>query len=166
MDDPVKGAAGTDEAEVKPTEAETKPMKYKPFYLKTKTEDMIKYGKKAVAMFPRRERQTADAIRETMLEMYRLTIMIERKYYKKTTLQELDTDLEILRHFVRLAADPDYYDERIPKKENGKPVKDKDGHTVTVKMQPPLPFKKYQVWSEMLDEIGKIIGGYMKTLKG
>ena len=85
MDEPVTGAAGTDEAEVKP-------VKYKPFYLKTKTEDMIKYGKKAVAMFPRRERQTADAIRETMLEMYRLTIMIERKYYKKTTLQELDTE--------------------------------------------------------------------------
>lgn len=140
---------------------------YKPFYLKTKIEDMMKYGKKTVASFPRRERQTADEIRKTMLEMYRLTIQIERKYYKKTTLQELDVDLEILRHLVRLAADKDYYDETVVKRDNsGRIVKDNNGKAVKVQMQPPLPLKKYQVWSKMLDEIGKMIGGYMKSVKG
>lgn len=142
-------------------------MPYKPFYLKTKIEDMMKYGKKAVASFPRRERQTADEIRATMLKMYELAIMIERKYYKKTTLQELDTHLEILRHLVRLASDKDYYDDKVPKRDgSGRVVKDKDGKTVYVQMQPPLPAKKYQVWSEKLDEIGKMIGGYMKSVKG
>lgn len=140
---------------------------YKPFYLKTKVEDMMKYGKKAIVSFPRRERQTADKIRETMLEMYRLTIQIERKYYKKTTLQELDVNLEILRHLVRLAADKDYYDEMVAKRDgSGRVVKDSNGKPVKVRMQPPLPMKKYQAWSGMLEEIGRMIGGYMKSVKG
>ncbi len=140
---------------------------YKPFYLKTKIEDMMKYGKKAVASFPRRERQTADEIRKTMLEMYRLTIQIERKYYKKTTLQELDVSLDVLRHLVRLAADKDYYDDMVAKRDSsGRIVKDNNGKAVKVKMQPPLPPKKYQVWCGFLEEIGKMIGGYMKSVKG
>ena len=140
---------------------------YKPFYLKTKIEDMMKYGKKAVAPFPRRERQTADEIRKTMLEMYRLAIQIERKYYKKTTLQELDVNLEILRHLVRLAADKDYYDDLVVKRDNsGRVVKDKNGKAVKVQMQPKKKKKKYQVWSGFLEEIGKMIGGYMKSVKG
>ena len=139
---------------------------YQPFYLKTKIEDMMKYGKKAVAQFPRRERQTADEIRKTMLEMYKLSIMIERKYFKKTTLQELDVQLEILRHLVRLASDKDYYDERTPKKSpDGNTIKDKNGNAEYVKVQPPLPMKKYECWSNMLSEIGRLIGGYIKSVK-
>lgn len=140
---------------------------YKQFYLKTKIEDMMKYGKKAVASFPRRERQTADEIRRVMLEMYTLSIQIERKYYKKTTLQELDCNLEILRHLVRLSADKDYYDDMVAKRDaSGRVVKDGNGKAVKVKMQPPLPMKKYQVWCGLLEEIGKMIGGYMKSVKG
>lgn len=147
--------------------ADVPAMPYKPFYLKTKIEDMMKYGKKAVASFPRRERQTADEIRRTMLEMYRLAIMIERKYYKKTTLQELDVDLDYLRHLVRLASDKDYYDDMVVKRDgSGRVVKDANGKAVKVKMQPPLPAKKYEVWSGYLEEIGRMIGGYMKSVKG
>lgn len=149
------------------TENDIPAQPYKPFYLKTKIEDMMKYGKKAVASFPRRERQTADEIRSTMLEMYRLAIQIERKYYKKTTLQELDVNLEILRHLVRLAADKDYYDDMVAKRDSsGRVVKDEQGKAIKVRMQPPLPMKKYQVWSGMLEEIGRMIGGYIKSVKG
>jgi len=114
------------------------------FILKEKVADMIKYGKPAVAQFPKRERQTADEIRASMLTMYRLTVILEKKYYKKTTLQELDVELDVLRHFIRLAQDRDYYGQNVA---------------------PPLPFKKYERWSRMLDEIGRIIGGYMKSIK-
>lgn len=114
------------------------------FLLKEKIADMIKYGKKAVANFPRRERQTADEIRRTMLNMYRLSIVIEKKYYKKTTLQDLDIELDVLRHLIRLAQDKDYYDQN---------------------MAPPLLFHKYEVWSGLLNEIGRIVGGYMKYAK-
>lgn len=114
------------------------------FILKEKIADMMKYGKQAVANFPRRERQTADEIRRSMLTMYRISIMIEKKYYKKTTLQELDIELDVLRHLVRLAQDKDYYGQNVA---------------------PPLSFKKYEYWSRLLNEIGRIIGGYMKYAK-
>lgn len=114
------------------------------FILKEKIADMMKYGKQAVANFPRRERQTADEIRRSILTMYRLSIMVEKKYYKKTTLQELDIELDVLRHLIRLAQDRDYYGRNVA---------------------PPLPFKKYEYWSGMLSEIGRIIGGYMKYAK-
>ena len=114
------------------------------FILKEKIADMMKYGKQAVANFPRRERQTADEIRRSMLTMYRLSIMVEKKYYKKTTLQELYIELDVLRHLIRLAQDRDYYGRNVA---------------------PPLPFKKYEYWSGMLSEIGRIIGGYMKYAK-
>jgi hypothetical protein len=114
------------------------------FILKEKIADMIKYGKKAVAQFPRRERQTADEIRASMLKMYRLSIEIEKKYYKKNTLQELDIELDVLRHFIRMSQDKDYYDMNIA---------------------PPLPFRKYEEWSRRLAEIGRLIGGYIKSVK-
>ena len=114
------------------------------FILKEKIADMIKYGKPAVANFPRRERQTADEIRRSMLTMYRLAIVIEKKIYKKTTIQELDIELDVLRHLIRLAQDKDYYGQN---------------------QAPPLPFKKYEHWSKLLNEIGCIIGGYSKYVK-
>ncbi|HRS66482.1 MAG TPA: diversity-generating retroelement protein Avd [Spirochaetia bacterium] len=114
------------------------------FILQEKIADMIKYGKRAVAHFPRREKQTADEIRTCMLTMLRLAIKIKKKYYKKTTLQELDEELEVLRVMLRVAVDKDYYDPNIA---------------------PPLPFKKYEYWSRLNDEIGRIIGGYIKSQK-
>ncbi|MEG1894657.1 MAG: diversity-generating retroelement protein Avd [Oscillospiraceae bacterium] len=114
------------------------------FILKEKIADMMKYGKKAVANFPRREKQTADEIRASMLKLYRLAVVIEKKYYKKTTLEEIDIELEVLRHLIRFAQDKDYYDANTA---------------------PPLPFKKYEHWSLLISEIGRIIGGYMKAVK-
>lgn len=114
------------------------------FILKEKIADMVKYGKRAVAHFPRRERQTADEIRASMLTMLRLAIKIKKRYYKKTTLQELDEELDVLREMLRVASDKDYYDQNIA---------------------PPLPFKKYEHWARLLDEIGRILGGYMKSVR-
>ena len=137
-----------------------------PFILKEKIADMMKYGKKAVAMFPRRERQTADEIRQTMLTMYRLAIMLEKKYYKKTTLQELDIELDVLRHLIRLAHDKDFYDKEITRKSaGGETERYPDGKAKVIKMQPPLSMHKYETWSRMLNEIGRIVGGYMRYTK-
>ncbi|MEG1562166.1 MAG: diversity-generating retroelement protein Avd [Bacteroides sp.] len=114
------------------------------FILLEKIADMTKYGKRAVAQFPRRERQTADKIRECMLTMLRLAVRVKKKYYKKTTLQELDEELAVLRFMIRIAQDTDYYDTNIT---------------------PPLPKKKFEVWAKMNNEIGRIIGGYIKSQK-
>ena len=56
-------------------------------------------------------------------------------------LTELDIELDILRHFVRMSADKDFYHM---------------GQT------PPLAPKKYAYWSSLLDEIGRMIGGFKK----
>ena len=65
------------------------PKNYEPFYLKEKIGDMIKYGYPILKTFPRRDMRLADEIRGTMLTMYRLAIEIEKKYYRKTTTQDV-----------------------------------------------------------------------------
>lgn len=55
--------------------------------------------------------------------------------YKKTTLQELDVEKEKLLAYLRLA------------------------HTLGF-----LPIKKYEIWCEKAVEIGKMLGGWLKTV--
>ena len=104
-----------------------------------KTEDMILYANKALEQFPRAERYALAAdIKQTMYSFYRLIITANKKYYKKTTLQDADVELEVLRGFIRLAAN---------------------------KEMRYLPMKKYEIWSKMLSEIGAMLGGWIKAMK-
>ena len=104
-----------------------------------KTEDMILYASKALEQFPRSERYALAAdIKQTMYSFYRLIITANKKYYKKTTLQDADVELEVLRGFIRLAAN---------------------------KEMRYLPMKKYEIWSKMLSEIGAMLGGWIKAMK-
>ncbi|SHK14257.1 diversity-generating retroelement protein Avd [Tepidibacter formicigenes] len=114
------------------------------FKIKQKIYDMILYGSPALTQFPKAEKYVlASDIRKSMYRMFELAVTIEKKYYKKTTLQDLDIELDILRHLIRLAADKKLYLNR----------------------KPCLPFKKYEYWARLLDEIGKMIGGYKKAVK-
>ena len=63
-----------------------------------------------------------------------LVITANKKYTKKTTLQELDVEIAALKVYVRLAADLQY-----------------------------LPLKKYEVWSKKLVAIGKMVGGWIRS---
>lgn len=114
------------------------------FKIKEKIYEMILYGSPALIQFPKSEKYVlASKIRESMYRMFELAVTIEKKYYKKTTLQELDVELDVLRHLIRMAADKKLYPNQAP----------------------CLPFKKYEYWARCLDEIGRMIGGYMKTVK-
>lgn len=64
------------------------------------------------------------------------TIEANKKYYKKTTLQELDVEIDKLRKYVRLSYRLKYID-----------------------------FKKYKQWSEQVNEIGRMLGGWMASTK-
>ena len=79
----------------------------KPFLLKEKIADMHKYGKRAVDQFPRREKQTADEIRASMLRMFELSISVEKSYgsEKRKSLEALDRENAVLRHLIRLSSD-------------------------------------------------------------
>lgn len=124
---------------------DTPPQKdFEPFRIKEKVGDMMKYGMPITYGFSRRNKELADEIRRSMLTMYRLTVKIEKKYFKKTTTQDLDEELAVLRHLIRMAADKDY---------SGP------------KYAPPLTRHQEEVWSRMNDEIGRMIGGYIKSLR-
>jgi len=105
--------------------------------IKQKCEDMIKYGYSALRQFPKSEKYTLSAeIKTTMWRLLRLIIVCNKRYFKKTTIQDLDVELDILRSHVRLSKELAF-----------------------------LPFRKYEVWSRYIDEIGKMIGGWIKTIK-
>lgn len=120
-------------------------IKPKQFILKEKICDMMKYGLPIVDGFPRRNRKMADTMREAMQEMLCLAVRLEKRYFKKTTLEDLDIALAVLKEFVILASDKDY---------------------CGTKYAPPLSMHQREVWSRFNDEIGKLIGGYKKYLDG
>lgn len=114
-----------------------------PFKLKEKIYDMILYGSPALEQFPRSEKFLLAAdIRKSMYELFRFSIVLEKRYYKKNTVEEMDIELDKLRHMIRLAADRNLYASKMP----------------------CLPFRKYEHWAKLLNEIGKMIGGYKKSL--
>lgn len=74
-----------------------------------------------------------------------LPIRCPKGYYNKTTLQELDTEKEILKVFVRQANATEFCDKK------GEKRKLLSDHT-------------YGVWAEKLTEIGKLIGGWIQGI--
>lgn len=112
--------------------------------MKEKIGEMMKYALPIVNTFPRRERKLADILRDSMMEMYRLATRLERKYYKKTTLEDLDIELAVLKEFVVIASDKDYHG---------------------AKYAPPLTLHQRETWSRYNAEIGRIIGGYKKAVE-
>lgn len=117
---------------------------YQPFLLKEKIIDMMRYGRPLTMQFSRKNRDLADDLRASMLKMYHLSVEIEKKYYRKTTAQELDVELEWLRHLVRLASDKDYYGP---------------------KFAPPLSLHQYETWARYNTEIGNLLGKYIQSLQ-
>lgn len=98
---------------------------------------MIKYGNHCILQFPKSERfALGNEIKQSMYKMLRLISVANRSRNKRPHLVELDVELDVLRAFVRLAADPDTR---------------------------YLTIKKYEHWSKQLSEIGRMIGGWMKT---
>ena len=111
------------------------------FEIKEKIYEMILYGNPKLTEFPRTERYVlAGDIRRSMYTALELAVRLEKKYYKKTTLQDLDIEIDVLRNLLRLAKDPKLY----PKQKSC------------------LDFHSWEVWIKKVDEIGRMIGGYME----
>lgn len=117
--------------------------KVEPFHLREKIEEMVDYGYPLTMSFPRKDRELADELKKSILTIYRLSIEIDRKYFKKTTTQNLDVELDVLRGMVRLAASKKLHGGKYP---------------------PTLTMHQYEVWAKYNEEIGKLLGGYIKTL--
>jgi four helix bundle protein len=100
----------------------------------TKIHDMTKYAYPALAQFPKSEKFALVVdIKHCIDLILERAIEASKKYYKKTTLQEMDVEIMKLRHYLRLSHELGF-----------------------------LPQKKYEILSGMVVEIGKMLGGWIK----
>lgn len=98
---------------------------------------MTKYGYQALQQFPKSEKFALVVdIKRCMHLILERAIEAQKKYYKKTTLQELDVEIMKLKAFLRLSQELGF-----------------------------LSFRKYEVRSKMVVEIGKMLGGWMKSIQ-
>lgn len=105
--------------------------------IRLKVEEMITYAYAPLRNFPKSERHVLSAeIRRSMLTVLRLVVVVNRRYHKKNTLQDLDAELDLLRSQVRLAKDLGF-----------------------------LPFRQYEIWARYMAEIGRMLGGWLKWAK-
>ena len=101
-----------------------------------KTFDMMNYAYPALAQYPKGEKFALVVdIKRGMDVMLERIIEANKKYYKKTTLQELDVEVEKLKAYVRLSYNLGF-----------------------------LPPKKYEQWSGLVVEIGRMVGGWIKSV--
>jgi hypothetical protein len=106
--------------------------------IRQRCEEMIQYAYVTIRHFPKFERHVLGAeIRETVWKLLRMIIICNKRYHKKTTLTDLDAELDVLRSQVRTAFGLQYID-----------------------------LKKYEHWARMNDELGRMIGGWMKSQQG
>lgn len=105
--------------------------------IRRRTEEMIGYAYIALRQFPKAERHVLSAeIRTSCWRLLRLIVVCNKRYHKKTTLQDLDAELDMLRSLVRMAHELGF-----------------------------LGFAKYETWSRKIDEIGRMAGGWIKAMK-
>ena len=100
--------------------------------------------------FPRHEKfALALQIRQTAYRVFDLIVECQKRYYKKTSLSELDIVHERLRMQVYLANELGYFEFK-----DGKHAADKlsSGH-------------RYLAISREVDELGKMIGAWIKKIK-
>lgn len=110
-------------------------MNAKELIVKQKVEDMIIWSKSPLKNFPRYEKYVMVAeIRQCMYRLLRLTIKANRQRNKKTTLLEVDVELDFLRSLVSEAHN------------QGR------GY---------ISRKQYAIWSEKLATIGNLVGGWI-----
>jgi len=101
-----------------------------------KLEELDSYSHRVLIQYPKYEKHVLAAeIRNTLAQLIKLTIRTGKKYYKKTTLQDLDIEVEYLRSLVRKSHKLKYINDH-----------------------------RYKVWSSHINEIGRMVGGWMKNI--
>jgi len=102
-----------------------------------KLEEVSVYTRIALRQFPKYEKFILAAeIRQTLIGIKRLLIRASKRYYKKTTLEDIDIEIEMLRSLIREAVRLEYVD-----------------------------LHRYAVWSSKVNEVGKMVGAWIKKVK-
>lgn len=98
--------------------------------------ELTEYAYVALRQFPKSEKFALGAdIKNQIYTVLRLIIAANKRYYKKTTMQDMDIEHEILRRQVEMAKNLKF-----------------------------LPFKKFGILIEKVDEVGRLIGGWKKQV--
>ena len=102
--------------------------------LMARLEELATYSHTVLQQFPKLERHHLSAdIRASLAQMLRLVVMGWKRHHKKTTLAELDVEVEMLRVLVRRAFSLQY-----------------------------INAHRYEIWSRHTNEIGRMVGGWLK----
>lgn len=102
--------------------------------------------------FPKHEKYAlSNRIRNTAYDVYDFISEGQKRYHKKTTLTQLDIAHEKLRMQLYLAYELGYF-----KYKNGKQPE---------KAAATIELKRFVAISGMVDELGKMIGGWIKKIK-
>ena len=106
------------------------------FKILQKVQDLMQYSYPILTQFPKAERFSfAQDIRHCLNMLLELTITEDKRYIKKTTIENMDIENEKLKIYIRLAYELRYIDKH-----------------------------RYAVWSGKAVEIGKMIGGLLKSV--
>ena len=117
--------------------------------LNRKYMQMIKLLNVYLNHFPRFEKfALSNNIRNTAYDLYDLITECQKRYYKKTSLTELDVTHQKLRMQVYLANELNYFSFK-----DGKNDENIDAS------------KRFIAISNLIDELGRIIGAWMNKLK-
>ncbi len=102
-----------------------------------KVEELSAYSYIVLHQFPKMERfLLCSEIKTSLNTITRLIVTAWKKYHKKTTLTELDIEIEILRVLVRRAWLLQY-----------------------------ISSDRLRIWNNHINEIGKMTGGWIKSIK-
>lgn len=97
--------------------------------------------------FPKHEKYAlSQQIRNCMYDLYSLMVEAQKRYYKKTTITNMDVRHEQLRMLVNLANNLDYFSFKSGTNDS------------TVKSE-----HRYLAISRKVDTIGKMIGGWIRA---
>ena len=108
------------------------------FKVLQKVQDLMEYAYPILNQFPKAEKFSfAQDIRHSMNTLLELTITEDKRYTKKTTIENMDIENTKLMIYVRVAHNLKYIDNH-----------------------------RYAVWEAKIVEIGKMIGGLLKSVSG
>ena len=106
------------------------------FKILQKVQDLMLYSYPILTQFPKAERFSfAQDIRHCLNTLLELTITEEKRYIKKTTIENMDVENEKLKLYIRMAHDLRYIDNH-----------------------------RYAVWEAKVVEIGRMIGGLLRSV--
>lgn len=101
-----------------------------------KIREMIKYNNIMLKQFPKEEKfLLANKIRELGYNILEGAIIVNKKFHKKTTISEMNVNHELLRQLINLSHELKYIDD-----------------------------KKHRVSQTNVDEVGKMIGSWIKLV--